>query len=127
MLPAKKGLGADQAAGSDLDDRLIEQPEFIALDGPAKIRLQGQAIVHGQAHLRFEHRQLTLAARLCPIHRDVRVAQDRFRGGVSVRRQCHSDAGRDEELPPANLEGDGKLRQKALAGHDGLVVVIEII
>ena len=43
MTPANEGFGADQAAVRQTDLRLIEQFEFIALDGAHQFGLERQA------------------------------------------------------------------------------------
>src|SRR5215217_7295400 len=74
MLPAHQSLEAGDAAGLQIDDRLIVDVELLALDCPTQARLQGEPFGHAGVPDVLEDLESRLAIRLGAIHREVSSA-----------------------------------------------------
>ena len=73
--PAQEGLGADDPARRQVDDRLVVEVELAGLEGVADLLLgggRGERAGHGAV----EHRDLARSLRLGLVHGHIGVAQD---------------------------------------------------
>ena len=75
VVPADERLDADDASAVQLDDRLVVDPQVAATDALAEVRGERVPLDDGAVHRRIEHLDPALALGLCPVHRDVRVAE----------------------------------------------------
>ena len=104
MVPARQGLEAGDRAILQPDDRLVEDGEFLALDGAPQLGLQGQAIGLARAHRWLVDVDAIAADALGVIHRELGVLDDLVRELRLRIAQCESDRGGQEDL--AVVEGD---------------------
>ena len=97
MLPADERLGGHDAAGIDVDDRLIVQHELVVGDAPFQICFQLLALDERLVHRRHEYLVGVLAAGLGHVHGDVGVAEQILDRRVVVGDR-HSCAGAGHHL-----------------------------
>ena len=83
MAPADEGFRADQAAIRETDLRLVEQFEFIPLDGMRQFGLQRQARFKFLPDGAFEHHMPATPRRLGTAKCKMAVAQQ-FIGGTAI-------------------------------------------
>src|SRR5690606_15700854 len=72
--PAQQRFGAHDAATAQVDLRLIEHHQLVALERTAKFALEHQPLDRGRVHFRRVEREAVAAVLLRVIHRGVRVA-----------------------------------------------------
>ena len=82
MTPADQGLGADQAAVGQMQLRLIEQFEFVALRGQRQFGFQRQAGFELAADRVLEQHMTAAPGRLGAAQRQMGVAQEFVRGAA---------------------------------------------
>src|SRR5439155_24894878 len=102
---------------SEAEDRLVGKHQLVALDRPLQIDLEVEALDDRRVHAGLEDRVAALAAPLCPLDRQVRVAQQRLGlpgpGG-------DPDADADEELTLPQLERRLERIEQPLRGARGV-------
>ena len=76
MAPPHERLGADDAAGLQVDDRLVVQEKLRAFDRAVQIGFQLEALDHGGAHAGLEDLAQALSLFLGVVQGDVGVAQE---------------------------------------------------
>ncbi len=103
VAPAHQRLDAEQAAGAEIDDRLILEEELLVRQRAADVGLEPQPLVQHVLHLRLEGDVAVLAGCLGVVHGDIGVAEQRL--GARVRRgEGDADAGADAHLGAVELE-----------------------
>ena len=85
--PAHERLEAADLRRGQLDDRLVDEREVVALDRLAQLGLERQALHRRGVHVRVEDLIAAAARRLGAIHGDVGVAQQFVHGGVCAGRR----------------------------------------
>ena len=75
-VPADQRLDARGRHPLQVERRLVEQEELVALERAAQLHLQLHAALHAVVHARLEHHVAVLAVPLGAVHRDVGVAQE---------------------------------------------------
>ena len=108
MAPADEGFRADQAAIRETDLRLVEQFEFIPLDGAGQFRLQRQARFKFLPDGAFEYHMPATPRRLGAAKRKMAVAQQ-FIGGTAI---AGIDGSADAGLEPVLPRSDHKWRSE---------------
>ena len=118
MLPADERFKPAQRSGVQRDDRLIEQPEFTALECAFEIVFNLQfGLCLGQ-QFRNEQLEAPFAQRLGPVHRDIGIAQDVLgRVGTGLR-DADSDARPGVDLTVRDREGRPQCGQDAFGARD---------
>ena len=122
VLPADQRLDLADAAGLEIDDRLVVDAQLVALDGVAQVGLQLQPLHRLGVHARIEDGVAGLALRLGPVHRHVGIAQQVAPGGRGrgAQRDADADAWRRPRGRPAGparralLDAVGDLRASAI-------------
>ena len=87
MLPAHERLEADRALGRERDDRLVDEPQLVALEGPPQVGLELEHGHRPRVHGVVEDLVAVAPLRLGPVHRGVGVAQQVLRTPVARRRR----------------------------------------
>ncbi len=75
VVPAQQCFHADQVEVIEVVDRLIGEPELVALDRRPQIELEPDAVTYLGLHLRIEDLVTILASRLGLVERHVGIAQ----------------------------------------------------
>ena len=116
-LPAEQRLDSDDREVRERDDRLVFEPELIALERAAQIVLHPQARDRPAAHALVEHLVPGAASVLGPVHRRVRVADQLIRA-LPAGGERDPDAGRDEMLASREHERTRERSRDPLRGVD---------
>ena len=98
------------AAGGEVDLRLVEEPELVALERLAQVALERQALQRAGVHRRRAELEAVASQLLGAVHGDVGAGQQRL-GVVAVgREEADADAGGDVEPLAVDLDrpGDGR-------------------
>ena len=104
MIPARQRLEAGDRAVFQPHDRLVQDGDFLALDGAAQFAFQGQPVALARAHRRLVDVDAVAADPLGVIHRQLGVLDDLV-GQLGLRiGQRQADRGGEEDL--AVVEGD---------------------
>src|SRR5438477_4299422 len=129
MIPAQQCLESADFAAGEIDERLIIEFEFVALERLAKIELQFTALLHLRVHFRLKEMVSAASIGLGAVKLHVGIAQELIGLAAVGRRHGDADAGADDQLVTLHLEwlgqlGDdlaGKLagtRRRGLSLHD---------
>ena len=103
VLPAHERLDAGDAAGREIDLRLVVQDQLVALERAAQLGDQGQPLARVAVAGRVVG--LEAGARLLGlVHRDVGALQQRLGLGAVLRRERGADARVHDDLEPFDLE-----------------------
>ena len=106
-----------------MDQRLVDDPQLVALDGAAEIVFQLQAGHDLSAHVRVEDLRAAPPLRLGPVHGRIGIADEL--AGILIFRssQGHTDTDGDEDLALADQErcGHGALNSLGRARRSGRV------
>ena len=102
--PAQQRLGADDRAIVQVDLRLIEDHQFVALERAPQLALEHQPLDRGGVHLRRIEREAVAAVLLGVVHRGVGVADQVDDVLGVVRAERDADAGRQEHFVLVDVE-----------------------
>src|SRR5439155_5525596 len=92
----------------------IEDLELGPFEGALQVALQGESLERRCVHARLEYFYAVLAAALRHVHRGIRLPEQVL-GGLLLRgADRHADAGMDEELLAAQVEGRLERRDEPL-------------
>src|SRR5262244_1489216 len=75
VVPARQRLEARDGAVLEPDDRLVEDGDLLALERPAQLGLDGEAVGLARAHRRLEHLDAVAADPFGVIHRELGVLE----------------------------------------------------
>src|SRR5687768_12474683 len=98
MLPSNQSFKLGRAVTLEVDDRLIENLEFVSIDSTAKIGFDLQKIHIRSMHLAVEYLAASLAGFLRAVHRGIRIAEKIFRLAVDLIGNNDADARRAEDF-----------------------------
>ncbi len=110
----------------DGDDRLIEDPEFVAGKRAPKVVFEAERRDDLAVHCVVEDCEAVAAHRFGPVHGGVGIAQEIFGALVLRVPQRNADADRGEDLGPAEIEGNPELFLDALGGHRSASDVLDV-
>ncbi len=117
MSPAHEGLEPGDPSAREPDDRLVVDPELLAMDGPAQVALEVQAPQRRRVHVLLEELVEPLAGGLGRVHGGVGVAQQLV-GAVVVEGAARDpDADRGRQL--LALDAERRLERLGQALGDG--------
>ena len=90
VLPADERLEPDDPVGSEVHDRLVVEPQLVALEGPPEVVLELDALHGRRAHRRLEERVVHAGRTLRLDERDLGLAEEvgRDRTGPGRRSRC---------------------------------------
>ena len=91
MTPADQRLGADQAVVGQMQLRLIEQLEFVALGSQRQFRFQRQARLELVPDRILEQHMAAAPGRLGAAQRQMAVAQQFVRGAAAAGKDRGAD------------------------------------
>jgi hypothetical protein len=100
MAPARQGLGTDRTARERVHDRLVVHLELMTLERQPQFSFQHRSGAQRIAHAGVIKRQIVAAPVLGGVHRQVRVAQQRFDVLAVLRIKAHPHAGRHAHALP---------------------------
>jgi hypothetical protein len=115
--PAHQGLGAGDATGVQVDDRLVVDHQLPALDRTLQGGVHVVAVAHRAQHGALEHLVDALAAALGDVHGDVGVAQQLGLVDGLALVEGDADAGADGDLPADQGERRAQGGQDPLGEH----------
>ena len=119
--PAHERLEAADVRRGQLDDRLVDEREVVALDRLAQLGLERQALDRRGVHVRVEDLIAAAAGRLGAIHRDVGVAQQFVHGGVWRAAEHDADTRRRVDLVAVQADRIAERPLQALGDEAHLV------
>ena len=127
MVPPHQRLEPAQRAVLDRDDRLVEDPQLVALEHAPHCVLHAQAAQHPRAHCVVEELAVRVATLLCAVHRGVGIAEQGVR--VLVAAACHGDAdARAQEVRlVVDVERLGKGLLDALGYHQCVTAIADLL
>ena len=108
MLPADQRFHTSDGAAGEIEFRLVEQHQFVLIDGAAQLAEQCDVILAVLRQLRVVNRIATLAT-LGRIHRHVGVPQQHVGILTVLRKVNDADAGAD--VNRLLLDNDGRLHR----------------
>ena len=109
MPPAEQGLEAADLARPDIDQRLVEDLEFLLHDGAPQVGLQLVPGLHADVHLRLEEPEGPAPIGLRPVQRQVGAAQQPVGIHPVLRRDGDAEAGADDDAVALDLVGPADL------------------
>ena len=114
MAPARQRLGLDDAAGADLDDRLIVELDLVV--GERSVQIADEAGAGRRRDVKRGRKNLQAVAPRAfgGVHREVRVAQQRLDVRAVARIESYSQARRIEGLFAGERVGTRERRDDAL-------------
>src|ERR1700688_2417624 len=95
MIPAHQGFEPDNAAGFDLNLRLVMQGEAAAFDGGHKFSTENYAVARKLIEHLVMNASAISAGILCPVKREVRLHEHGIRSVQLLDVTRNPDAGRD--------------------------------
>jgi hypothetical protein len=101
MGPAHERLGAEEIARRQVHERLVLDPELVALQCRAQAGVQGEAPARGVVQTHMEPGGAALAVRFGLVEREVGVAHQLGDGRGMVLRAGDPDAGVDGQVDPS--------------------------
>ena len=108
------------------DDRLVVQPQLVAVDRTAQVVLDPQPGDRPVAHRLVEQLVAGPPALLGPVHRGVGVA-DQLLGALAAAGERDADAGGDEVLVAGEHERAGEHRRDPLGHLDRVVLAADVL
>ena len=125
VAPAHERLDGDDAAQVEVDERLVEELELVALERVPQVLLELEALHHALAHVAVEELEARAAVVLGAVHGDVGVAHDRLGGVAAAVGDRDADRRVDEQGPVVDRDRHrdrveqplGDLDRTALAGQ----------
>jgi hypothetical protein len=127
MLPPDERLYLADAAGGQVDHRLIVEHELPPRHRVPEVELEIHALLRGRIHALVEDLVAGLALALGVVHRQVRVAQDVLGGRAPRGAHRDADAHRDHDLAPLDHERLLQLRGEAVGHRGGPLVVLHVL
>ena len=126
MLPAQQRLDADDEAALEVDGRLVDDAQLVAVERAAQRGLDVEAFDERRAHAFVVDLVARPASLLREVHGGVGVADHRFGFGVGVGER-DADAHRREHL--RRLDGERLVHRAigALGDGDGVVLGHELV
>ena len=121
MVPAQQGLGADQAARADVQQRLVVQAQFTALQRAAQGLLQGAGAAQARLQVGGEEGVAAVVVLLGLVHGGVGVAHQGFAVHAIAREHGDAHRGADVQGVAVDLEGLAQRRADALGHLGGLL------
>ena len=118
VLPAQQRLDPGDAAGGEVDLRLVEEPELAALDPLAQVVLERQPLERARVHGRRAELETVAPQLLGAVHGDVGAGQQRLGVAAVGRVEADADAGRDVEAMAVQVHRPRDGGQD-LVGHPG--------
>src|SRR5918998_3629095 len=103
-FPSHQSLEADDLSGGKRYLGLVVDDKLAAFHSPPEAVLEFQAFQGSGIHGLFEDCIAPLAGVLCPVHGEIRVAQEVSRALPVAAAHGYADACRNEELPAAEGE-----------------------
>ena len=127
VLPADQRLEARDPTGIELDDRLVGDPELVALDRAAKVGLQPEATKDAGVHRLVKHHVMRFAQGLGPVHRRVGVAE--HLDGTVIARVAggDADARRGEDFMPSQQERQAQLLLNPVDHAERIADVADVV
>ena len=92
MIPAEQCFVADNLVGLDIDQRLVEQLQLVALQGLAKVQFDIAPFLHRFVHRRFEQRNAAAPVFLGMIEGDIGIFDQLFASVAAFGGNGHTDA-----------------------------------
>src|SRR5207249_3298136 len=102
---ANQGLRADHAAGAEVDDRLVVNPQLPLVDGTPQHALGTQAPDRRRAELLVENLGAVAAAVLGPVQGQVSLLEQALRAVLGIGRGRNAHADRAHEVFLTHAEG----------------------
>ncbi len=124
MLPAHERLDPDDLLGREIDDRLVVEPQLIAIEGVSQVGLEVEALDRLDRHRRIEQRHPSTARPdlgLRPLEGDLGVTE-----GIACRSAARADdddphPGGDVRLLVAEVERTPQRRREPVGDGECLV------
>ena len=126
MAPADQRLEPAHLAGLDAHQRLVEELEFLLRERLAKVELERPARLHQRVHRGLEEAVAGAALGLRAVERDIGVLEQLIGVEPVGGRDRDADAGADDELLAADLEGEAKLVDEAGGERGGACRLADI-
>ena len=104
VIPSQQGFDTHGVVAPNLDDGLIEQPQFAALERSVQRVLGVHQVENLHSHGFAENLEAPAASLFRLVHGGIGVGQQRRGLGDAFGRAGNSDAGGDEHLSPGGLE-----------------------
>ena len=76
MAPAQQRLDPDRALGAQVERRLVDEEQLLALERLDEVHLEPEAVLRRRLHAGFEHHAAVLAGGLGDVQRDVGIGQE---------------------------------------------------
>jgi hypothetical protein len=104
MNPAQQRFGAVDLARGEIDLRLIQQAQFVTLDGGTQSALDQHALMHLLVQIIGKELEVVAPQVLGAVHRRVGMLDELVHGGGIVRVQAQADGRGNERLLPIGLK-----------------------
>ncbi len=125
-LPAQQGFAADDAAARQVDQRLVVEQEFVALQGAAQVVVQVQPFLGVGIHAFGIEAEGIAAGGLGVVHRGIGLPQQRVEGVAVFRIDGDADRCRNFRFVRLDVEGFAQHRHHFrgdLGRHFGTVQI----
>src|ERR1017187_4837903 len=127
MLPPHQGLKSRNGAGAKVDNRLVMQPKFVALQSPPQVRFHLQATDGAPAHAGVEDLEAGSARPFGAVQGRIGVAHQVLRAIIAVGAPGDPDAGSDKYFVPIQHERRAHRRADALGDRHGIAVLPDLL
>ena len=127
MIPSQQRFARRYSPGLEIDERLIEQLEFLMGKRLAQIQFQNAASLDGLRHLVAEEAERSATVRLGAIERHVGVLQQRIGADTRGRRHCNANAGADLDQMIVDLVALAEAIDDAPGETRGILVGCDVL
>src|SRR5438874_1827260 len=117
VLPTHERFDTQDAAGAEVDLRLIPQAELTTLNRVVKLALTDEPLLGEVVHSRGIRLEGVTPELLRPVHRAIRIAKEVFGPRSVIREERDARAGGHEEFMPAQRHGTAYGRKELLRDH----------
>ena len=125
VAPAQERLHPGDPPGGELDHRLVEELELLAVTGATQRRLDALTFGRPLAQLLVEDHPTTPTVALGAVHRRVGIAEHGRRVGVGLVRERDADRHAELDLATAGPPRGAQRRLDAVRDDDGVLGPVE--